>query len=116
MLAWSVVQTDKDEHPRDSLFRPNGSLLPGTIFLDALRLGLIAPPLARLEFRDFQTFQVFLQRLANQSGSIQFLPLRRGVPRLQELGVEKDVNGLHCHSIGNTAFCENSPKEKRDGY
>ena len=98
-----MVQIGKGEHHRGSIFWPGGSLLPGAIFLRALRLSLIAAPVALLEIYHMQAYQVLLQSLANQRRSIHLLPLRRDIGGLQKLCIQNDLYGSYC-GILSTAY------------
>jgi len=43
-----------------------------------------------------QALEVLLESLADQRGSIHFLPLGRDIGRFQELGIQHHLYGFHC--------------------
>src|ERR1700722_20291624 len=75
---------------------PSRLLLPGKIFFDTLRLGLIAPPVPLIEFQNTQTLQVLLKSLTNGRGPIHLLSLGRNVCGFPELRVENDLYDFQC--------------------
>jgi hypothetical protein len=83
------------------VFRPRRSLLPGKIIFHALRLGLIASPVALLQVQDMQGLQVFSKGLTNERGSIHLLPLRCSIRRFQQGLVQNNLYGFHCGFLNN---------------
>jgi hypothetical protein len=63
---------------------------------DPLWLSPIASPVALIEVPDTQVFQVVLESLTNQGGSIHLLPLCSDVSGLQEFHFQNDLYGFHC--------------------
>jgi hypothetical protein len=83
---WLIVASQRR---RRSPFGPSGNILPVTIVFDPLWSSSIAP-VARIEFRDMQTLEVFLKSLTDERGPIQVLPLCRYVRCFQEPYIEKN--------------------------
>jgi len=92
-----VAQIGKGEHRHGSVFRPRRGVLPDPNLFDSLRLSFITATVALLQFQQVQAFQMFVERLADQSRSVNLLPLGCHIGGFQESCVKNHLYAFAPH-------------------